>query len=433
MTKKGTCELCGLPDNSYTIEDGGKVFKVCKLCHDGFAAKQGIDPSELSGDAIDRLVEEMEIDIPQKESKVETLSPDQMAKLLKPSGDEKRKLYASLRKANALKTGGENTLSADTEQIKQELLQLKDDIEEESIKRAVTNNVRTAASGLGDAVDSENIDQSVEASMKKLIGSKSPSEREQEQIDNDIRQRRAELKAQAAREKLAKDANPTIDDDRIKITSPEVELKKDIRPKTNYDVATKEHVGAIRFLEAFKYVMHPVSYSAFAGVIVLAVATVLMILSGWKIAVIDFFAGAGAVAVGFLLVWYLKRRFEVDKRTLLLRMRQEQIIFDSIGTACYRELKTKYPIIKAFGWLLGRLSVILSAMVVIGGSIAAVITTFLVEWYWFAPILAGSAIAATLVYYLFKFAADFVNYKLDLERNQQLIQQSLLDLLAKKK
>ncbi|MDE7464778.1 MAG: hypothetical protein K2M48_07085 [Clostridiales bacterium] len=189
----------------------------------------------------------------------------------------------------------------------------------------------------------------------------------------------------------------------------------------------------MRFYEAFKYVMHPIVYAIFAGLVVLAVATAFMITLTWKEALIDFFAGAGAVAIGFLLVWYLKRRFITDKRTVLLRIRQEQIAFQSIVTPCYRELKTKYPIIKALGWLLTRLAVILPIVTIVGGTIAAVILSFLQYWWLLGPVMVGATVGATLVYYIFKFCADYVSYKLDAERNQQIIEQSLLDLLSKKK
>ncbi len=210
-------------------------------------------------------------------------------------------------------------------------------------------------------------------------------------------------------------------------------MQADSRPKTNFDVATKEHVSSVRFIEAFKYVMHPVVYAIFAGMVVLAVATALMITVTWQAAVIDFFAGAGAAAIGALLVLYLKRRFEIDRRTYLLRIRQEQIAFDSVSTPCYRELKTKYPIIKALGWLLSKLAVIIPVITIIGGTVTAVILTFLQVWWLLAPVVCAAAIGGVLTYYIFKFFADYINYKLDIERNQQLIQQTLLDVLSKKK
>lgn len=411
MAKNGTCELCGLPDNSYSIESDGKVFKVCKLCYDGFIDKHGSDSADISDEELAALAE---MPAPQPAAgKPETLSPDQMAKLLTPTSEERRKLNAALRRAAA--RAAEQSLTADTEDLKRELLRDKEEIEKE-------NTAKKAKQPVADG-----------QKETEMTAPKSSSEAEQDALDRDLKAARAEEKRAAAMEKAKRAANPTIDDERIKITSPEVALQADSRPKTNFDVATKEHVSSVRFIEAFKYVMHPVVYAIFAGMVVLAVATALMITVSWKEAVIDFFAGAGAAAIGALLVWYLKRRFEIDRRTLLLRIRQEQIAFDSVATPCYRELKTKYPIIKALGWLLSKLSVIIPVITIIGGTITAVILTFLQLWWLLAPVLCAAAIGGVLMYYVFKFSADCVNYKLDIERNQQLLQQSLLDILAKKK
>ena len=101
-------------------------------------------------------------------------------------------------------------------------------------------------------------------------------------------------------------------------------------------------------------------------------------------------------------------------------------------TTCYRELKTKYPMIKALAWLLSKLSIILTVATIIGGTAAAVILSFLVKWWLLAPVIVGAAIGGVLIYYIFKFAADFVSYKLDIERNQQIMQQTFLDILSKK-
>ncbi len=510
MAKNGTCELCGLPDDSYTIEDGGNVFKVCKLCHDGFYEKQGIDPSAPPEDPITKLVSELGIE-PTHSSKVETLNDAQMRKLLKPSNDERRKLYASLRKAQK----GKNNISADTEDLKRELemtneeieaeikrfeqikrnnsagasnaeqepapepraesKRTREDIEEEERRQAVIENVKSASATLADAVNNDEVDESTEAAMSKLIGgarvahaeNARTSDEEQpavqtrksEQLERDDTiegqisfdlpefdgkkpdkpektEKSAELdreqKLAAMRERLQRDANPTIDDERIKITSPEVELKKDVRPKTNLDVAVKEHIGSVRFIDAFKFVMHPATYSIFAGLVVLAISTTFFITMTWKEAIITFAAGAGAVCIGFLLVWYLKRRFAVDRRTLLLRIRQEQILFKSMTSPCYRELKTKYPIIKALAWLLNKLSVLLPVIVIIGGTVSAVVLVFLRFWWLLAPVIAGAVIAAVLVYYILKFAGEAIYYVLDIERNQQIMQQSFLDMLSDK-
>lgn len=432
MAKSGTCELCGLPDNSYSVEDNGNVFKVCKLCYDGFIAKHGSDSidGETATDDVDALAEQIKT-TPETGAKPETLSPDQMAKLLTPTSDERRKLNNAMKRAGVSLSSSSSEeedeakeerrklseslkrttamLTADTEDIRRELLEAKEQIAEEE---------RTTVK----QKDKE----------KTKVVQKSPSETEQDNLDGQLRAQRADEKRRAAIEKMRRAANPTIDDDRIKITSPEVELLKDTRPKTNFDVATKEHVSSVRFIQAFKYVVHPAVYAVFAGLVVLAVATALMITMTWKEAVIDLCAGIGAVAIGFLLVWYLKRRLEVDRRTYLLRIRQEQIAFDSMATTCYRELKTKYPMIKALAWLLSKLSVILTVATIIGGTAAAVILSFLVNWWLLAPVIVGAAVGGVLMYYIFKFSADVVSYKLDIERNQQIMQQTFLDILSKK-
>lgn len=231
------------------------------------------------------------------------------------------------------------------------------------------------------------------------------------------------------REKILAAANQTIDDDRIQITSPEVALARDVRPKTNLDVAISEYAGGVRFLDSFRYVMHRVSYAILLGLIVLAVSTVLFIRDTWQHAVIVLSGGVGAVFIGFLLVWYLSHCYETDKRALLLRIRQQEILFESMNSDCYRELRTKFTIIKALGWLLNKLTVLLPLVVLVGGNVAAVVLCFL-QNYWLLPVVSGAtSVAGVLIYYLVKFAADWIAYALDRERNQQIQQQTLLDIL----
>lgn len=400
MAKNGTCELCGLRDNSYSIEEDGNVFKVCKLCYDGFIAKHGSD--SVTDADIDELAEQIDGAPEAVGSRPETLSPEQMEKLLKPTSDERRKIKAAIKRAAVART--EQIMAADTEGITRELLEVKAEIEKETLAEEKNKEILRVA--------------------EQQLQQDKPVEQPKAQ--------RAEDKRKAAVDKMRRAANPTIDDERIKITSPEVELPKDTRLKTNFDVATEGHVGAVRFLQAFRFVIHPVAYAVFAGMIALAVATALMITMTWKEAVISLSAGVGAVVLGALLMWYLKRRLEIDKRTYLLRIRQEEILFDSMTAPCYRELKTKYPMIKALAWLLGRLSVIIAAVVVIGGTAAGVIVAFLKIWWLFAPVAVGAALGGVLVYYVLKYLCDMINYKLDVERNQQILEQSLLDILSKK-
>ncbi len=481
MAKSGACELCGLPDDSYSIEDNGNVFKVCKLCYDGFIAKHGSDSTTVEIEEDDDLAELMGSASDKGGAKPETLSPEEMAKLLKPDNkrrgkradvrqqsvlDERRKIDAAVKRAVAAKV--EQTLAADTEDITRELLEVKAEIEDEKRRReqarreederkiaepavqSDTGSDFSMQTPTDDVTAEQGSEHTAQNSVRdpglsvlhelahgagqakddvRPVLQKSQAEMDIE-LDREIRAKRAEEKRLAA---IRKAANPTIDDERIKITSPEVELPKDTRPKTNLDVASEGHIGAVRFLQAFKYVLHPVSYAVFAGIAGLAVFTALMITMTWKEAVIDLAACVGAVTVGALLVWYLKRRLEIDKRTVLLRIRQEQILFESMVSSCYRELKTKYPMIKAAAWLMGRLSVIVPTVIIIGGTAAGIITSFLLKWWMAAPVIAGAALGAVFMYYVLKLTADVINYKLDTERNQQIAEQTLLDLLCKRK
>lgn len=451
MAKGKTCELCGLPDTSYTIEDDGNVLHVCKLCYDGYMAQNG-DVDEMAENLNGEII---------GGSKPETLSVEQMAQLLKRGApkqrkqaspqqqrlnEERRKIDAAVKRAVAAKV--EQTLAADTEEITRELLETKAEIEQEERRiqeeqqaqqeAAPTEEAQPAAAEAAeqpeeaqpaDDASSALVTVAIDTPATPAVRTKTSAELEREREENEARVKLAEEKLLAA---IHLAANPKIDDERIKITSPEVELAKDTRLKTNLDVATEGHAGTVRFIHAFKYVLHPVTYAIFAGLIAIAVFTALMITKTWKEAVIDLAACAGAVTIGALLVWYLKRRLEVDKRTVLLRIRQEQILFASMISPCYRELKTKYPMIKALAWLLGRLAVIVPVVVLIGGAAAGVITTFMVTWWYAAPVIAASAIGAVLLYYVLKFSADLVQYKLDIERNQQIAEQTQLDLLAKK-
>jgi len=135
------------------------------------------------------------------------------------------------------------------------------------------------------------------------------------------------------------------------------------------------------------------------------------------------------VALGFLLLWYLSHCYELDRRALLLRIRQQEILFESMNGECYRELRTKFTVIKALGWLLNKLTVIFPLLLLVGGNVAAVIAAFL-KTFWLFPVLsAATTVAAVLTYYLIKFSADWIAYALDRERNQQIQQQTLLDIL----
>ena len=243
-----------------------------------------------------------------------------------------------------------------------------------------------------------------------------------------------EQKAALEREKIHAEANQTTDDERISITSPEVAIRKDERPKTNLDVAISEYTGGVKFYNAFKYVMHRATYSIFLAVVVLAVSTVMFVIDTWQHAAIVLGGGAGSIAIGCLLMWYLSHCYELDRRALLLRIRQQEILFDSMGEKCYRELRTKFTMIKALGWLLNKLTVLLPLIIVLGGNIAAIVVGLIMRttvYFWLFPVIsAGASVAAVLVYYIVKFLADWIAYALDRERNQQIQQQTLLDMLS---
>ena len=81
---------------------------------------------------------------------------------------------------------------------------------------------------------------------------------------------------------------------------------------------------------------------------------------------------------------------------------------------------------------MNKLSVLLPVIVIIGGTVSAVVLVFLRFWWLLAPVIAGAVIAAVLVYYILKFAGEAIYYVLDIERNQQIMQQSFLDMLSDK-
>ncbi|MCI8459338.1 MAG: hypothetical protein HFE46_06715 [Clostridia bacterium] len=427
MADKGVCELCGFADDSYRIDENGTVMKVCKFCHDGYLERMGLSPdadkpvqdvaltidvNALQADDIDfdsmtpEEVQALKDELAGRQNmRVPTLDEQQLGTLLSVTEDDKRVLTGVRQKERRRKKketeNADSALIAKIEQAEKKNERLQLQFSEEDVQ------------AVADAISAKENDMSNKTSK--------PEKNTREE------------KEAIARERIHAAANQTIDDERIRITSPEVELRKDRRPKTNLDVAVSEYAGGVRFLDTFKYVLHRISYAVFLGLIVLAVSTVLFIRDGWQHGLIVLGGGLGAVLIGFLLVWYLSRCYELDRRALLLRIRQQEILFESMNSDCYRELRTKYTMIKALGWLLNKLSVLLPLAVLVGGNIAAVIAAFL-RSYWLFPVLSGCAtVAAVLVYYLVKFAADRIAYMLDRERNQQVQQQTLLDILDRLK
>ncbi len=427
MADKGVCELCGFADDSYRIDENGTVMKVCKFCHDGYLERMGLSPdadkpvqdvaltidvNALQADDIDfdsmtpEEVQALKDELAGRQNmRVPTLDEQQLGTLLSVTEDDKRVLTGVRQKERRRKKketeNADSALIAKIEQAEKKNERLQLQFSEEDVQ------------AVADAISAKEND------MPNKTSKPEKNTREEKEA--------------IARERIHAAANQTIDDERIRITSPEVELRKDRRPKTNLDVAVSEYAGGVRFLDTFKYVLHRISYAVFLGLIVLAVSTVLFIRDGWQHGLIVLGGGLGAVLIGFLLVWYLSRCYELDRRALLLRIRQQEILFESMNSDCYRELRTKYTMIKALGWLLNKLSVLLPLAVLVGGNIAAVIAAFL-RSYWLFPVLSGCAtVAAVLVYYLVKFAADRIAYMLDRERNQQVQQQTLLDILDRLK
>ncbi len=374
-----------------------------------------------SGEELQRVMEELEnvADEPEKPFEDEAEAAPLIAKIVAPksSGGAKNEDTP----AEIAATEADATITEETEKVN---VQGSEEHEEKHEK---------------ESFEPEPIEKNTEQSHENKIAAQISASREENEMSNKQNAKKPagretrENKDELVREKIHAAANQTIDDERIKITSPEVALSKDTRPKTNLDVAISEYSGGVRFLDSFKYVMHKVSYAVFLGLIVLAVSTVLFIRDGWQHGLIVLGGGVGAVALGFLLLWYLSHCYELDRRALLLRIRQQEILFESMDGDCYRELRTKFTIIKALGWLLNKLTVLLPLLILVGGNVAAVIAAFL-KTFWLFPVLsAATTVAAVLAYYIIKFSADWIAYALDRERNQQIQQQTLLDILSELK
>ncbi|MDE7464776.1 MAG: hypothetical protein K2M48_07075, partial [Clostridiales bacterium] len=142
---------------------------VCKLCHDGFVETRG-DPTDLMMPddlAIDSISE-----VPQSSSgKVATLTPEQLEKLLTPSNEERRKLYASLKKSAKSE---KELLAADTESLKQDLIETNEEIEAEKrqAKREKPKNTVAQEAPIDKVMNNE-VDSATEEAMSKLMGTKS--------------------------------------------------------------------------------------------------------------------------------------------------------------------------------------------------------------------------------------------------------------------
>lgn len=455
MAKSGVCEICGFADDSFRIEENGAVMKVCKFCHDGYLERMGLAPEDdkpvqdvalsldldelqpegldidgLSGEEL--LALKMELEERREKVKVKSLDAKQLDSLLAETDDDKKVISGvrqkeQRRRKRSIESGLDD--SGEDYKASEELLRSGEELqrvvegldsdEEDEIEAAPL--IAKIVSSPPQAETEQHKTDLTEVKEKEMSKSSKPEKQEESRVSREER----------AREKIIAATHQTIDDDRISITSPEVALSKDKRPKTNLDVATSENAGTVRFLDAFKYVMNKISYAVLLGLIVLAVSTVIFIIGGWKQGLIVFGAGVGAVAVGFLLMWYMMHCYELDRRAQLLRIRQQEILFNSMKSECYRELRTKFTVIKALGWLLSKLSVLLPLVIFVGGNIAGVILSFMIKgMFWLYPVVSvGASAAGVLVYYVVKFMADCTAYVLDRERNQQLQQQTLLDIL----
>lgn len=408
--KKGVCELCGFADDGYSIEENGTVTKVCKFCHDGYLERMGLPPDE--GARVENL--ELTLDI---NSATEDISD--AAELTQSAFGDVRKTE----KKPAEETDGEDEKDYEEEQSGMKVEPLSEEElnkvlwgghKKSRIKPAVGKEENSASSDFARAVKESN----------------SPAAAEKAEPEKAEKAEKSESSAQKKpRHDIMDEVNPKIDDERIKITSPEVRLARDERPKTNLDVEVTEYKSSVRFLNAFKYVFHEVVYAILLGLVVATVTTVLFVVKTWQEAVTVLAGGVIAIGLSYFLMWFLRSRYEKDKRAYLLRIRQQEILFESMNSDCYRELKTKFTVMKSLGWLLGKLSVLLPLAVIIGGVVASVITCFLVK-FWLMPIvLFGTIVGAIIMYWIVKFFADVVGYALDLERNQQIQSQTLLDIL----
>ena len=444
--KKGVCEVCGFADDSYRIEENGSVLKVCKFCHDGYLERMGLPP-----DADEPLEDvTMTLDLAAAGfdgdgAKVETLSEQELAAALKPDEKDKqvlqrinRRVKERDKRSEALKSalsgadGDESGIGSIIRRVSAELqdvlsdpesAQLFEDSDAKPTAEKKTEEKPTPPADTEKTVPTVELPAQKEnrESAQQTQSAQTPAQKEQTMAKKVKKKREVDVLAEA---------NPHIDDERIQITSPEVPLPADRRPKTNLDVAIKEYRTGVRFLDAFKYVFHRVTYTVYLAVLVVALTTAFFITKTWLEAIVTFAGGIGVIALSFLLMWYLSSRYQVDKRAYLLRIRQQEILFKSMDTDCYRELRTKFTVFKSLEWLLSKLSVVLPLAVIVAASVAAVIVAFLSYYWLFNLVLFGAILAGIVTYWLVKLCADVVAYKLDLERNQQIMQQTMLDILT---
>ena len=466
MSKK-VCELCGYADDSYSIEENGTVMKVCKFCHDGYLERMGLPPDadKPISDVASMLDYESvkdEIGAAPSESrpKVEPLSEEELNKVLNGGKKRKPKPAPEIKEKEPEDDEIKEEVPAQAVSALSEAADILAEIESIiptdgseppvffAAKEEKPQDAKNAASAKEPAAEPETPESAA------AVGEPEPAEKktasgvpaavntpavaegargsivavnESPAIDGYIEEEKR-LPEKRKRD-IMDEVNPKIDDERIKITSPEVPLSSDARPKTNLDVAVSEYKNSVKFMNAFKYVFHPIVYAILLGVVVATVATVLFIVKGWQAAVYVLGGGIIVIGLGYFLMWYLRTRYDKDKRAYLLRIRQQEILFESMNSDCYRELKTKFTVLKSLEWLLSKLSVLLPLLTILGGIVASVIVCFVYQVWLMPIILFGGIVGGIVVYWTVKFAADLVSYKLDAERNQQIQQQTLLDIL----
>ena len=360
-----TCELCGFMDNSYNIEDDGQIHKVCKFCHDGFLERMGLTPEDNSNMS----------DYDKTLKTIDGLMAEELAAVpntKKPRG----------KKASAVSSSNRGQAKVATTKI--------------PTPKAKTDTKATVVA----------VDKALE---KKIAKEEKFITRQQDMVNM---------------------LSPRIDDERIKITSPEVELREDNRPKTNFDVAAKEYNTAIRFKDKIK-----IAYNKFLflTIVLMAVTTVSIVQAvtyrQMLEPVVTAVGGILATVLGFLILWIVSLRQQAVRRAFLMRIKQQRILFESHSSDCYRELKTKYTVIKGISTALFYLAYIVPAIVMVGTLIAGVILTFLFHYAAFAAAIGASVIAATILYFGIMLVSELIQLSLDKEKNQQLQQQTLLDIL----
>jgi len=392
---KKTCELCGFNDNGYTIEDeSGQVIKVCKFCRDGHLERNG-----MAVDAEEGIVSDFD-------KTLKTIDDMKAEEVIVPPPSKKKKSAPKKTQPKIQK-----------EEIKQNSKQ-EENAMEDMIKEIEDILMKEDESyeGMADEV----CETPITTIMPPPLASDRALEKKIAREEKFITRQQDMLKA----------IHPKIDDERIRITSPEVELAPDKRPKTNFDVAAAEFHGSVRFMDAFKLIYNKFLFLIIALLTVTAVAVVqAVLLRSWLEPLVTAAGGTVATMLGFGLMWFLFLRMQAARRSLLMRIRQQEILFESVGSDCYRELKTKYTVVKGIATVLFWLAFILPALVAAGTLIAGVIMTFLLQFWILAVAVAVGPLLAAAIFFVIMLKVDLINMSLDKEKNQQLQQQTMLDIL----